>query len=212
MYLHSNSKASSILMYPKNLHNYYNAQYSVDMAIGSPNNKFRLIIDTGSGCTLINDSRCMSTNCKTRKAFNINKSDHLSKKDKQFKISYAQGEVLMEIVSDYFFFGNDKMEQEFGLILVESKIFEKSSFDGILGLSYKELAQSTVPFFDNLMNTNFLDKPVFSIYLERKFLSSEERRKADKMEISDEAVESHKGILVLGIDSSSKDKYYRTEI
>ena len=99
----------------------------------------------------------------------------------------------MEISKDYFFFGEKKVVQEFGLILFEDKIFEKSSFDGILGLSYPELSQSTKPFFDSLMDQGLLEKNIFSIYLERRYLSPEERHKGDNLEISKEAEESHKG-------------------
>ena len=160
-----------------------------------------MIIDTGSGCTLLNDIRCQSQNCLKRKGYDISKRGYTppqtdlssTEEPKEFDIKYAQGEVIMEISEDYFYFGEKKVIQEFGLILFEDKIFEKSSFDGILGLSYPELSQSTKPFFDSLMEQGILEKNIFSIYLERRYLSPEEREKGDELEISKEAEESHKG-------------------
>lgn len=167
----------------------------MDIAIGKPDNFFRLIIDTGSGCTLLNDVRCQSPNCLKRKGFD---SSQMPKEEnrgpkREFDIKYAQGEVIMEIVKDYFYFGETKVLQEFGLIRFEDKIFEKSSFDGILGLSYPELSQSTDPFYDSLIKANILQKNMFSIYLERRYLSPEEKKRGDDMEVSVEAEESHKG-------------------
>lgn len=177
--------------YKRGLHNYYNAQYSVNFDIGNIGDTFKLIIDTGSGCTLLNDSRCTNENCLKRKAYNKDKSKTVKTLNKQFKINYAQGEVIMEIVSDYFYFGNQKIRQEFGLILNENDIFEKASFDGIIGLSYPELSQSTKPFFDNLMKMGILQNSIFSIYLERRYLSTNEKIRGDRLEISDEAELSH---------------------
>jgi hypothetical protein len=143
----------------------------------------------------LNDIRCQSPNCLKRKGYDFTKIPEEENKGekKEFDIKYAQGEVIMEIVKDYFFFGNKKVLQEFGLIRFEDKIFEKSSFDGILGLSYPELSQSTIPFFDSLKNANVLEKNIFSIYLERRYLSPEEKQRGDDMEISAEAEDSHKG-------------------
>ena len=181
------------MVYERNLHDYYNAQYSVDLEIGQPGDTYTLIIDTGSGCTLLNDVRCLSTNCRARKAFNKDLSPTCETLDRQFKIRYAQGMVIIDIVQDFFYFGGQKVKQEFGLIVHEEKIFEKSSFDGILGLSYPELSQSTVPFFDNLMDSGILEQNVFSIYLGRKHLTPEERKKDELTEISPDADATHPG-------------------
>jgi hypothetical protein len=171
----------------------------VDLPIGKSNNLFRLIIDTGSGCTLLNDTRCQTINCLKRKGYDSSQipEEVNSEPIKDYDIKYAQGEVIMEIVKDYFFFQKHKVLQEFGLILFEDKIFEKASFDGILGLSYPELSQSTTPFFDSLMEANLLEKNVFSIYLERRWLTPEEKAKGDSLEISLEADSSHQGRVCL---------------
>lgn len=161
--------------------------------MGHKGNNFKFIIDTGSGCTLLNDNRCQSSNCRARKAYDKSASPTCETLDRQFKIRYAQGLVIIEIVRDYFFFGEKKVKQDFGLIVHEEKIFEKSSFDGILGLSYPELAQSTKPFFDNLIDSGVLEQNVFSIYLGRKHLTQKERNKDDEMEISNEAAQTHPG-------------------
>ena len=167
----------------------------MDLAIGSPGNLFRLIIDTGSGCTLLNDTRCQTSNCLKRKGYDASHiPPELNREPvRDFDIKYAQGEVIMEIVRDYFFLGKTRVPQEFGLILFEDRIFERASFDGIMGLSYPELSQSTLPFFDTLIDQGVLERNVFSIYLERRTLSPEEKKKGDDLEVSAEAESSHPG-------------------
>ena len=49
------------------------------------------------------------------------------------------------------------------------------------------------------MEQGLLDKNIFSIYLERRYLSPEERFKGDNLEISKDAEKSHKGIKIIYI-------------
>ena len=56
---------------------------------------------------------------------------------------------------------------EFGSIITEDGVFNQASYDGILGLSYPSLSDSTLPFFDRIIQKEVLPHNIFSIYLSR---------------------------------------------
>lgn len=56
---------------------------------------------------------------------------------------------MIELGKDNFYFQDLLIkDQEFGLIIDESFVFNSASYDGILGLSYPSLSDQTKPFFD----------------------------------------------------------------
>ena len=155
-------------MYTTAIRNYFNTQFTLELAVAKYNEKFRFIIDTGSGTTLLNEKRCTTQGCQSRKAFNSKQSPTYTPFGRLIKINYAKGGVTIELAKDTFFFEDLKvLHQEFGVILNEEGLFQAASYDGIIGFSYPTLSDNTKPFFDRIIELRVLPKNIFSMYLSR---------------------------------------------
>lgn len=155
-------------LYSTQIKNFFNTQYTVDVAVGNSQEKFTFIIDTGSGTTLLNEKRCNTFGCHSRKAFDSKSSKQYVPFGKLIRINYAKGGVTIEIGKDDFYFEDLRItNQEFGVILKEDGLFQAASYDGIIGFSYPTLSDSTKPFFDRIIEMRVLPKNVFSMYLSR---------------------------------------------
>lgn len=155
-------------LYQTAIRNYFNTQFTLSLAVGHYNQKFKFIIDTGSGTTLLNEKRCNTQGCKTRKAFDAKQSPTYTPFGRLIKINYAKGGVTIELGKDSFYFEDLKVpHQEFGVILNEEGLFQAASYDGIIGFSYPSLSDSTKPFFDRIIELKVLPKSIFSLYLSR---------------------------------------------
>jgi cathepsin D len=155
-------------LYTTKMKNYFNTQYTVNMGVGHPGDGFSFILDTGSGTTLLNERRCKTRGCKTRKSFDSKSSPHYSPFGKIIKIAYAKGGVTIELAKDHFYFEDLEIpNQEFGVILNEDGLFQSASYDGIIGFSYPALSDNTKPFFDRVIEMRVLPADVFSLYMSR---------------------------------------------
>jgi len=150
------------------IRNFFNTQYTIDIAVGRPDDVYSFIIDTGSGTTLLNEKRCKSKTCKERKQFDSSKSKDYSPFGNIVNIKYAKGGVTIELAKDTFFFQDMKItNQEFGVVLNEDGLYKSASYDGIVGFSYPPLSDGTKPFFDRIIEMGLLAKNIFSMYLSR---------------------------------------------
>lgn len=121
--------------YGKHLRNYFNTQYSAKIAVGTPDNLFSFIVDTGSGTTLLNDQRCGSPDCRHRNQFDAQKSQSYRSFGKLVRINYAKGGVIIELGKDDFFYEDLKItDMEFGSILQEEGLFDSVRLLLIVGL------------------------------------------------------------------------------
>lgn len=155
-------------LYTTNMKNYFNTQYTVSLGVGHPGDEFSFILDTGSGTTLLNERRCKTAGCKTRKSFDSKNSPHYAPFGKIVKIAYAKGGVTIELGKDHFYFADLEIpNQEFGVILNEDGLFQSASYDGIIGFSYPSLSDNTKPFFDRVIEMRVLPINVFSLYMSR---------------------------------------------
>ncbi len=155
-------------LYANQIKNFFNTQYTIDVSVGNPQDKYTFIIDTGSGTTLLNEKRCSTFGCRSRKSFDSKSSKQYVPFGKLIRINYAKGGVTIEIGKDDFFFQDLRItNQEFGVILKEDGLFQAASYDGIIGFSYPTLSDSTKPFFDRIIEMGVLPKNIFSMYLSR---------------------------------------------
>ena len=135
------------------------------MAVGSQNNFFKFIIDTGSGTMLLNDKKCSSKECCKRKQFDSQNSPSYEPIHQEVRINYGKGFVELEMGKETIFFKEKLIHgMTFGFIVKEDNVFKEASFEGILGLSYPALAEGE-PFFDKLMDLKILPKNIFALYL-----------------------------------------------
>lgn len=75
------------------LKNYQNTQYFIEVSVGTPPKKFRVIPDTGSSNLWLYSSKCNALPCWYHKTYNHRQSKTYVKRGDQFKITYGSGSV-----------------------------------------------------------------------------------------------------------------------
>jgi len=159
--------------------NHKTTQYVAPFYIGTPPEKFTLILDTGSSNMWVYGSACHTDVCTAHKRFDHRKSSTWSKNGTGIMIKYGSGKIegILSTDSVYFEDCTGKSDgchmitkQQFGEVeYTEGKAFQWGKYDGIVGLGFPKLAiDGTIPPFDNLFYQNKLKNPVFSFFMTPK--------------------------------------------
>uniref|UniRef100_A0A3Q1G379 Nothepsin n=1 Tax=Acanthochromis polyacanthus TaxID=80966 RepID=A0A3Q1G379_9TELE len=156
--------------YSEKIYNFMDTQYFGDISLGTPEQNFSVIFDTGSADLWVPSSYCVSTACVQHKRFKAFDSTSYHHDGRTFGIHYGTGHLLGVMARDTMKIGSlTAVNQEFGEAVYEpGDVFVMGKFDGVLGMAYPSLAEILGnPVFDNLLAQKALDKPVFSFYLGR---------------------------------------------
>jgi len=140
-------------------------QYYGPISLGTPEQSFEVIFDTGSSNLWVPSAQC--TAC-THKKFNPSASSTYVKNGTAFKITYGSGSIAGYLSEDTLTVGNVKVpNQVFAEITAEDgQAFSQGSFDGILGLAWPSLSvDNVVPPVQNMISEKALPEGVFSFYL-----------------------------------------------
>ncbi|KAM9328419.1 nothepsin [Pholidichthys leucotaenia] len=153
------------------IYNFMDAQFYGEISLGTPEQKFTVIFDTGSSDLWVPSAYCVSQACLFHRRFVAHSSTSFQHGGQIFGIQYGSGRLLGTTATDTLKIGDITIEnQVFGESVYEpSGTFVMAKFDGILGMGYQSLAEipgNTV--FDNILAQNKVDNPVFSFYLSRK--------------------------------------------
>jgi hypothetical protein len=70
-----------------------NAQYFIEVAIGTPPQKFKMVPDTGSSNLWVYSHSCWAIPCWTHSTFNNSKSSTYKKDGEAFDITYGSGSI-----------------------------------------------------------------------------------------------------------------------
>jgi len=154
--------------HPVAVDNFLNAQYFSEIAIGSPPQEFKVVLDTGSSNLWIPSSDCGSIACYLHSKYDHSDSSTYKKNGSDFAIRYGSGSVEGYISKDTVQIGDLKIkDQLFGEATSEPGLaFAFGRFDGILGLGYDTISVNGVPPpFYSMLDQGLLDEPVFSFYL-----------------------------------------------
>lgn len=138
------------------------------IALGTPPQEFKVILDTGSSNLWVPGSECGSIACYLHTTYNSQASSTYKKNGSEFAIQYGSGSVKGYISQDILQIGDLKVKkQDFGEATEEPGLaFAFGRFDGILGLGYDTIAVNHVtPPFYNMINQGLLDEPVFAFYI-----------------------------------------------
>lgn len=184
------SKAAGLRKRDANLYNDNGSIYLVDVAIGTPPQKFELVVDTGSADLWVPGSKCPQTVCPLAK-FNEQSSTTFNLTSEGFNITYGIGSASGVYATDTITIaGATVQQQKFGLVSASKNILTEMTtlngqtytptissadnastyagdnrMDGIFGLGYPTITapvdNSYNPFFFNLN----IPKRIFSIYL-----------------------------------------------
>jgi len=146
---------------------YMNTQYFIDIELGSNNQKFTVVPDTGSSNLWVYASNCHSIACLTHSKYNSKKSTTYEKDGQDFDITYGSGSVKGYVSKDVCKIGdNISAKMSFGEIQkVKGKTFLVSQMDGIIGLAYDTISVDKLPTF---IEQAELSEKTFSFYLKDK--------------------------------------------
>jgi cathepsin D len=143
---------------------FMNAQYFIDVEVGTPAQTFTVVPDTGSSNLWLYSHSCWSLPCWLHPTFESKKSSTYVKDGQKFDITYGSGSVKGTVGKDVAMIGDDiKSEMSFGEITsVSGASFYVSQMSGILGLAYNTISVDGLPTF---MDQADLKDKSFSFYL-----------------------------------------------
>jgi len=143
--------------------------YFSEVAFGSNNKTFLVVIDTGSSDTWVPSSDCTSIACGNHERYGPEDSDTLEFENKEFSITYGTGSVSGIVVRDDASFAGFRINIEFGLSTTVSSEFVNFPIDGIMGLGFPQASQQQArTILEVLVSDGFIDSRTFSVALSRK--------------------------------------------
>jgi len=141
------------------------AQYFIDVSIGTPAQTFTMVPDTGSSNLWVYSKSCWALPCWTHKLYDHSKSSTYKANGQAFDITYGSGGIKGTVSEDTAMIGADVSvpSMGFGEVTSASGIsFDVSRMSGILGLAYKSIS---VDGLDTFMDLSNLTDKSFSFYL-----------------------------------------------
>jgi len=150
------------------LTNYMNAQYYIEISLGTPPQSFKVIPDTGSSNLWVPSVQCTSIACFLHTKFDSSASSTYKKNGTSFQIKYGSGSMEGFVSRDHLRIGDLTIEDQlFAEALKEPGLaFAFGKFDGILGLGYHTISVNAIPPpFYEMINQELIDEHVFSFRL-----------------------------------------------
>ena len=151
------------------INDYENSQYYGEIALGTPEQKFNVIFDTGSSDLWVAGSGC-DDSCGRHAKYDSSASSTYQANGTEFKIMYGSGPVSgYQSVDNLDMGGLIVKSQEFAEVTDAEGLgaaYKLGKFDGILGMAFGVLSVNdvTTP-FDNLVAQGLVDTAQFAFYL-----------------------------------------------
>jgi hypothetical protein len=151
------------------INDYQNSQYYGEISLGSPEQKFEVIFDTGSSDLWVASSQC-DDSCGRHAKYDATKSSSYVQNGTIFEIEYGSGPVAgFESIDTMIMGGLTVKSQEFAEVTDASGLglaYKIGKFDGILGLAFPILSVNKVPTaFQNVVSQGLVDTAEFAFYL-----------------------------------------------
>ena len=120
-----------------------NFLFYADAEVGTPGQKFRFVLDTGSSDVWIPAQQCTDQVCGNHTRFNMNQSDTFVPLNKTFGIAYGSGSVKGTWGRDTVTIGEQNVKRvDIGLVTQETTSLKTIITDGIIGLGLPEIASA----------------------------------------------------------------------
>ncbi|ETN85760.1 eukaryotic aspartyl protease [Necator americanus] len=157
---------------PQVVNDFTDTQYLGNITLGTPEQSFTVVLDTGSANLWIPDSSCNAVACKNKRKFQASESSTYKKDGKEWSIEYGTGAANGILAEETVRFGDQGTQQlvvpntGFGQATRLAAFFAHVHLDGILGLGFPELAvEGVLPPFFNAVKQGLLDEPIFTVFL-----------------------------------------------
>ena len=150
------------------LSDFLNAQYFADITLGTPPQKFKVVLDTGSANLWVPSESCTSISCFLHNKYDSSQSSTYKRNGSHFEIQYGSGSMEGFVSQDNFGIGDLKLK---GINFAEATsepglAFLMGKFDGILGLAFDTISVNRIaPPFYEMMEQGVIDEEVFAFYL-----------------------------------------------
>mmetsp|Transcript_20029 Transcript_20029/g.43591 ORF Transcript_20029/g.43591 Transcript_20029/m.43591 type:complete len:491 (-) Transcript_20029:180-1652(-) len=148
------------------IQDYMNICYYGEISVGTPEQKFRVIYDTGSSDLWI---PAPDVGVSGKNTYDSSASSTYTPDGTTFEITYGSGPVTGYLSVDTMTMGGFKVPDfQFGEVDDASGLgamFVRDPLDGICGMAWPRLAQTKTPPFQGVLDSNKLDDQVFTFQL-----------------------------------------------
>lgn len=121
--------------------NYMNAQYSVQIGVGTPPQMLKVVADTGSSDLVLPSSFC--TNCQGHHVLTTNKSSTYESNGKTRSLTYGQGSVIGQLATETVCLDKLCVNKQSMLLMKKNglKGYDRATYDGVMGFGLEEQAR-----------------------------------------------------------------------
>jgi cathepsin D len=152
------------------INDYMDAQYYGEIGIGSPQQTFQVVFDTGSSNLWIPSAKCYSVACYVHSTYHSSRSSTYKANGTVINIEYGSGGVSGFLdVDTVEWAGVAITNVTFAeMTVLKGVSFVASKFDGILGMGWPAISELGLPpVFSVMYQQGLIDNNSFSFYLSK---------------------------------------------